>query len=126
MRLLLDTNALLWWLKGDSRLSRKARSAIADPDNEIRASVISIYELIYKARTGKFPLNIALELEDYAAAAEIPWLSLEALDMRTGAALEWDHKDPWDRLIAAQAISRGLLLITSDRAFLHAPVETIW
>lgn len=126
MRLLLDTNALLWWLKDDKRLSSKARSAIADPDNEVRASVISIYELVYKARAGKFPLGIALELEDHAAAAEIPWLSLEAPDMRTGASLEWDHKDPWDRLIAAQAISRGLSLVSSDRAFARAPVETIW
>ncbi len=126
MKLLLDTNALLWWLKGDDRLSHKARSAIADPSSNVWASVISIYELIYKARTGKFPLSIALELEDYASAADIPWLPLEAVDMRTGAALEWDHKDPWDRLIAAQAISRGFSLVTSDRAFHHAPVETIW
>jgi PIN domain nuclease of toxin-antitoxin system len=126
LRLLLDTNALLWWLKGDERLSRKAKSAIADPSNDVRASVVAIYELIYKARAGKFPLNIALELEDYAAAAAIAWLPLEALDMRTGAALEWDHKDPWDRLVAAQAICRGLSLVTSDRAFAHAPLETIW
>lgn len=126
MRLLLDTNALLWWLKGDEHLSETARAAIADPGNEVRASVVSIYELTYKARRGKFPLSIALELEDYAVTAKIPLLPLEALDMRTGAVLEWDHKDPWERLIAAQAICRGLSLVTSDRAFRHAPVETIW
>jgi PIN domain nuclease of toxin-antitoxin system len=124
--LLLDTNALLWWLTDDKRLSAAATLAISDPNNEIRASVVSLYELINKARLGKFPLAIALELEHHVAAAEIPWLPLEAGDMRLGASLDWDHKDPWDRLIVAQAIARSCKVVTSDRAFADAMADIIW
>ena len=117
---------LLWWLTGDKRLSSRATEAIALPDNEVRASVISVYELTYKAHTGKFPIEVALELEGHAAAAGIPWVPLELQDMKTGAALDWRHKDPWDRLIVAQAMVRGHVLVSADREFGRAPVETLW
>ena len=126
MKLLLDTNVLLWWLTGDKRLSNRAREAISLRENEVKASVISVYELIYKAHAGKFPIDIALELEGHAAAAEIPWIPLDLQDMRIGATLEWRHKDPWDRLIVAQAIARSHVLVSADRAVAHAPVESLW
>ncbi|MEN3952689.1 type II toxin-antitoxin system VapC family toxin [Iodidimonas sp. SYSU 1G8] len=110
----------------DKRLSSAATLVISDPNNERRASVVSLYELINKARLGKLPLAIALELEHHVAAAEIPWLPLEAGDMRLGGALDWDHKDPWDSLIVAQAIARSCKVVTSDRAFAHATVDIIW
>jgi PIN domain nuclease of toxin-antitoxin system len=128
MRLLLDTNALLWTMNGSRQLSRKAESAIKDLDNEVFVSVGSIWEAAIKYRSGRLPQAAAL-LQDPSSVLSIfrfrP-LELELEHARLAGLLDSSHKDPFDRMIAAQAILEGLTLISSDAVFTSMPVTLLW
>jgi PIN domain nuclease of toxin-antitoxin system len=128
MRLLLDTDALLWTMNGSRQLSRKAESAIKDLDNEVFVSVGSIWEAAIKYRSGRLPQAAAL-LRDPSSALSIfrfrP-LELELEHARLAGLLDSFQKDPFDRMIAAQAILEGLTLISSDAVFTSMPVTLLW
>ena len=126
MRLLIDTNALVWWLTEFTRLTRGAYDAIEDPDNDVFVTVVSAYEISYKAHLGKFPEVVPAELGDFVYQSRFEWLNLGYGEMRTAATLDWDERDPWDRMIVAQAILNECVVVSADRAFRSAPVETLW
>jgi PIN domain nuclease of toxin-antitoxin system len=115
MRLLLDTHAVLWWLKGVPKLSKTAEQAIADRGNEILASVVSAYEIGLKVRAGKLNDEVAREFPIYLDRADIRVLPLSLAHMSMGAALDWAHRDPWDRLILAQSLLEDCTLVTVVR-----------
>lgn len=117
--LLLDTHAFVWAVGAPDRLSRRAWGLISDPANQLVVSAATAWELSTKTRLGRFP-----EAEPIVAqyrsvvqtlgAAELPVRSDHAL--RAGG-LRWDHGDPFDRMLAAQALLEHAVLVTRDAAF---------
>ncbi len=114
MRLLLDTNVLIWWLAESPRLSKETRDAItAEP--EVIVSAVSAFEIAVKSAIGKLRVPDDLEVQIVEQAmTELP------VTVRHGLAvgqLPMHHRDPFDRLLIAQAQCEGLTIITADRAF---------
>jgi PIN domain nuclease of toxin-antitoxin system len=109
VRLLLDTHALLWWLDGDRRLSRKARGAIADEDNPIFVSAATAWEIATKARLGKVPGAAAVAEDVVGAAASQGFspLDITMLNAQRAGRLPGAHRDPFNRMLT-QARSRLL------------------
>lgn len=115
-RLLLDTHAALWWLMDSPRLSVGARSAIGDPENLVLVSAASAYEVSYKQRLGKLPADVP-DLEGALRQQGIGALPVTMVHMAAAGRLPGPHRDPWDRIIMAQAIAEGLTVITADPVF---------
>ena len=126
MKLLLDTHAALWWLTDDAHLSKSAAAAIADPETAVFASAVSGYEIGLKVRRGHLTTPIAREFPLYLEKAGIPSLALDMSHMNAGALLDWDHRDPWDRLLAAQARLENYTLVSVDTAFDALKLARLW
>ena len=112
MNLLLDSHALLWALHDPERLTPAAREAISDPRRIVHFSAASAWELELKAAKGK--LSFAADWLAEAQAMRFVELPVTARDAQLSAQLPWHHNDPFDRLLVAQAIARGLQLATRD------------
>jgi PIN domain nuclease of toxin-antitoxin system len=129
--LLLDTHTVIWASHEDDikYLGENARAALEESDCKLYVSAITAYEISNKYRCGKLEQykGIAeqyLDVIDALDAEELPITAEQAYD---AGLLEWDHKDPFDRMLAAQARSGGLALVTCDKAFGDAPgVEVLW
>jgi PIN domain nuclease of toxin-antitoxin system len=128
MRLLLDTHALLWWFTDDARLSVGARQAIADSDTVVHVSAASAWEIATKQRIGKLEgvpdaVSRYAELIEADGFRHLPISHLHAL--RAGS---WDvaHRDPFDRILAAQSALERMLLVSRDPAFALFELETLW
>lgn len=128
MRLLLDTHALIWWLAGDEALSDRARDAIGDEANSIAVSAASAMEVATKFRIGKLP-DAALLAQDFETIiadqgfSELPISIHNAL--RAGE-MNIAHKDPFDRLLIAQAQSEDMVLISNEALFDGFAVKRLW
>jgi PIN domain nuclease of toxin-antitoxin system len=126
--LLLDTHAFLWFVTGDPKLSDAAASLLADPDTRVFVSVVSAWELVIKLRTGK--LALSEPIADWWAANTVgndfEVLGITAEDVLAVDPLPLHHRDPFDRLLIAQAITHDLRLVTADEAFADYPVQRIW
>ncbi len=114
MRLLLDTHVLLWWLANDSALSKTARDLIRNPENVVFVSAVSHWEIWLKQSLGK--LRIPEEFERRLADESFESLPLTAVQAREVARLPWHHRDPFDRILIAQAKAENLVLLTADSA----------
>lgn len=125
--LLLDTHVLLWVFEGEERLSTKVRKALKDPGSRIFVSAASLWELAIKSRLGKLELPRGLDgmIQDLAAAGihELPvsWGHTLAVN-----SLPLHHRDPFDRLLVAQAQSEGMTLVSADKAFGRYQVSLLW
>ncbi len=125
MKLLLDSHAFLWWLADDSRLSRGAREAIADPGNAVLVSAATIWELGIKRAFHRLDVGDA-DLVAEIEANRFGELSVQARHAAAAAALPPHHSDPFDRMLVAQARLDGLVCVTADAAFAAYDVPTIW
>lgn len=114
MKLLLDTHALLWWLADDQRLNAGARRAIADATNDILVSVVSFWEITVKVRVGKLEADIK-EVMDAAQRQQFGWLDITAAHLLTLSNLPTHHRDPFDHLLIAQAMTEAATFISADR-----------
>jgi len=126
MRLLLDTHAFLWVDGEPEKLSRRAQELYEDPENTLFISVASIWEMQIKNQLGKLKLNLPLaDLIRQQQENGIEILSVAASHVFALDSLPNHHKDPFDRLIIAQAISEGMTLVTADPQIRQysAPVE---
>jgi PIN domain nuclease of toxin-antitoxin system len=112
-RLLLDTNALLWWAADDPRLGNAARGLIRDAEL-VRISLVSLWEVAIKVSTGKLRADIRALLAG-AEGAGVVLLTVTPDHCIRSAGLPVHHRDPFDRMLVAQAIEDGLTLVTSDR-----------
>ena len=128
MQLLLDTHALLWWLGGDSSLSREARSAIADAANGIYVSAASTWEIATKHRIGRLPgvALIAGDLESAILAQDFIGLPISIRHGQVAGALPGPHRDPFDRMLIAQAMTEDLTLVSNEQAFDAYGVRRLW
>ena len=128
MHLLLDTHAFLWWLAGDSRLSAPAKQAIADEDNAVHVSAASAWEITTKFRLGKLP-GAKLIVDDIATTVASQAFSSIAVSMvhaQRAGLLPGVHRDPFDRMLIAQAQSEGLTLVSNEDLFDHYGVARLW
>ena len=128
MRVLLDTHTFLWWLSNDARLGRKARERIADRSNEVLLSVASVWELTIKSAMGRFDVKTDFEAWLLAQLATnrfeiLPILLPHVLAL---SRLPDHHRDPFDRILIAQATSEKVPLLTADTYMKHYPVEVVW
>ncbi|WP_284983581.1 type II toxin-antitoxin system VapC family toxin [Arthrobacter sp. efr-133-TYG-118] len=126
---LLDTHALIWALTEPRKLSPKARRTIQSFDNRLVASSASAYEIGYKHKLGKLTGLDGLLLGYSRHVAELcdEELSIRSVHALAAGHLDWKHRDPFDRLIAAQAIVESMVVITADQEFHNFPlVETLW
>ncbi len=112
MRLLLDTHILLWWLAGDPALPAPARGLIQDPENTIFVSAVSLWEIWLKHSLGK--LRLPEDFEEKLARESFENLPLTAAHTRGVALLPWHHRDPFDRMLIAQAQAERLNFLTAD------------
>jgi PIN domain nuclease of toxin-antitoxin system len=123
VRLLLDTNALLWALTDPERLANSAADAIRKPTNEVYASVVNAWEIGVKRAKGR--LRGALDLEPMLTRHEfrvLPVLMTHALAIET---LPPQHHDPFDRMLIAQAKVEELVLVTSDKKMLRYEIAVL-
>jgi len=128
MRILLDTHALLWWMIGDRRLSARARAAVAAPSAEVFVSAASAWEMAVKVRLGKLPeaSRLTHRLAESLAEQSFKHLPVSLDHGRLGGLLPGTHRDPFDRVLAAQSLLDNLVLVTSDAAFASFGVKTLW
>ena len=128
MTLLLDTAAFIFLITGDDRLSSRALSAIADTQNDLLISVASLWELAIKTASGKFEFQEPLPslIPGMLRRYGILPVSIEGDDALAVVTLPNVHRDPFDRMIIAQAKRRACPVVTSDRVFSQYPVQTIW
>ncbi len=116
MRLLLDTHVVLWALGDTARLAPATRAAIAAPDNDVFVSAASLWEIAIKEALGKLRLPAPARewLPGALERAGLSGLDIEGRHALTAGALPPHHRDPFDRLLVAQALEEGLTLVTSD------------
>ena len=128
MRLLLDTHALLWWLAGDQALSDAAREAIADADNEVFVSSASAWEIATKYRWAGLPgaAVIAADIAGAVASQGFTELPINIRDGQTAGGLPPIHKDPFDRMLIAQAVTADLVIVSNEALFNAYAVARLW
>ena len=112
MELLLDTHAFLWWLGNDSKLGEKAKSTIADPRNTVHVSAVSAWEIAVKRASGK--LEAPGDIASWIADNGFTPLPIEVGHAVASAELPTHHRDPFDRLLVAQAQLENLALVAHD------------
>ena len=123
-RLLVDTHAVLWWLADDPALPPSARELIADPENEPLVSAASVWEIAIKRSLGK--LHVPDDLPATIVAEGFTWLELTARNAWEVRALPMHHRDPFDRVLIAQALAERIPVVTGDARFAAYGVETCW
>ena len=124
MRLLLDTHVLLWWREDSPRLSDRARVEIADAANEVLVSIATLWEIVIKRANGKLIFPDDLEAVVREEAFQLMGIGFQHL--RRVELLPVLHRDPFDRMLIAQALTEGVPLVTNDRALLAYGVPTVW
>ncbi len=128
MRLLLDTHAFIWWFAGSRQLSRSVRRTIADEENDVLISAATAWEIATKYRLGKLPSAemLALDISGAIASQDFEELPITVEDAARAGALPGFHRDPFDRMLIAQTLSRNLLLISIEPIFDRYGVRRLW
>jgi PIN domain nuclease of toxin-antitoxin system len=127
VKLLLDTHAFLWFAAGDRRLSRPARRAMEAPDAELHISAASVWEMAIKASLGRLTLSdpidtyVAEKIQMGYRMVPVTWKEAAAVQQ-----LPFHHRDPFDRIIIAQARAERWSIVTRDRVFREYGVKVIW
>jgi PIN domain nuclease of toxin-antitoxin system len=127
MRVLLDTHVLIWLVEGDKNLTNVARSAIEDEDNSLYLSIASLWEITIKLSLGKLDLQLSVDemVESFLIPGGIQILQVETRHLSILRDLPLHHRDPFDRLIIAQAQAEGMTLVSADRIFGMYEVELL-
>ena len=128
MKLLLDTCSFIWFLADSPQLSAKARAAILDPANSVYLSAVSAWEIGRKYAKGDLelpgrPESLIPQVRTDSGILSLPLSEEEAISAEKLPIL---HKDPFDRMIIAQALVQGMVIVTPDRAFEPYPVRLLW
>lgn len=127
MSILLDTHTVIWFITDDEQLPKSLKGAIKNPDNECFVSIASHWEMSIKHSLGKLELKTSLakifQLIDQSGISLLPITPTHVL---TSSTLPFLHRDPFDRLIIAQAMSEGFTLMSKDQVFKEYPINLIW
>ena len=124
---LLDAHGLVWWLTDDRRLSRRAHACIRDPATRILVSAATVWEIAIKVAQGRLTMPIEpSRLREVIVAERMIPVAIEFEHVLAAAVLPAIHRDPFDRLIVAQAQALGTPIITGDPIIARYDVETIW
>ena len=128
MRLLLDTHAFLWWLSGSRRLSGAARRALEDDGNRVMVSAASAWEIATKHRLGKLPGSdvLARDVAGAIASQGFEELAITVHDAERAGRLTGPHRDPFDRMLIAQALAHDLVVVSVDAVFEQYGVKRLW
>ncbi|MGA9549990.1 MAG: type II toxin-antitoxin system VapC family toxin [Rhodomicrobium sp.] len=128
MRVLLDTHALLWWLRGNRGLPANVLAVLAQTGNSITVSAASGWEISTKFRLGKLAVPRLLAEDLQTVASQNGWTVLPVTmgHAQLAGLLKGNHKDPFDRMLAAQSLLENMPLITNDPAFTEFHVKTFW
>jgi PIN domain nuclease of toxin-antitoxin system len=121
--LLLDAHAVLWWLADDPALDPVARSAIAEPTNDVLVSAASIWEIEIKRALGKLVAPVGLVETLVGAGFDV--LPITGHDAERAGSLPTHHRDPFDRMLVAQADRVGAIVVSRDTAFLAYGTEVL-
>ena len=126
--MLLDTHAFLWWLDGDRQLPARARRTIADEANTILVSAASAWEITTKVRIGKLPgaVEVAADVAGCITRQRFESLDITVLHAQRAGRLPGAHRDPFDRMLAAQAQIEDLPVVSNDLVFDEYSVVRIW
>ena len=124
-RLLIDTHVFMWWALASPRVKVSWVESIAEPTNTVSMSTATVWEIEIKKRSGK--LHFPHDTISLARGYGFDLLPIAPLDARRAGSLDWDHHDPFDRMLAAQAMIESMTLITDDSVF-HglAGLRTLW
>jgi PIN domain nuclease of toxin-antitoxin system len=123
LKLLIDTHAAIWWLAGDSRLSEEARATIAGAGADAAVSVASIWEASIKRSAGRLK---GPDLAAALSAAGLPFLHIDERHAKVAGELPLVHRDPFDRMLVAQASVERLSIVTADDQIAKYDVPVIW
>jgi PIN domain nuclease of toxin-antitoxin system len=126
LRVLVDTHALVWWWLKAGRLSRRAAAVLADRRNTVLVSAVSGYEITLKQRRGRLPGALPEDLDHAIVADGFAPLPISLAHAVAAGALPDSHRDPFDRLLLAQARLEGLAIVSSDEAFAAYGVRVVW
>ncbi len=128
MRALLDTHTLLWWLDGDRRLSLQARRYIQKEDNAVLVSAASAWEIATKVRLGKLPgaVEVAANLPAILTEQGFESLAISVAHALRAGSLPGPHRDPFDRMLIAQAQAEDLPLVSNEQVFDSYGLRRIW
>jgi PIN domain nuclease of toxin-antitoxin system len=128
VRLLLDTHALIWWVADSPALSATARKGIGDPENEIFVSAASAWEIATKHRIGKLAEAgpLAIDFREAIADEGFVGLPITVRDGEAAGRLTGQHRDPFDRMLIAQALAESLTLVSNERLFDRYGVSRLW
>jgi PIN domain nuclease of toxin-antitoxin system len=128
VRVLVDTHAIVWWLLDKPSLSSRSRALFADDENEILISAAVAWELATKARSGKWPEAhaIASQIASVIDENRFTPLSITVEHARVAGLFVWQHRDPFDRVLAAQAQIEGIPLLSADPVFRAFGTSVIW
>jgi PIN domain nuclease of toxin-antitoxin system len=127
MRLLLDTHALVWWLTSSRTLSDRVRAVLhAVDDHEIMVSAVTSYEIEFKRARDAVLSSVPERLTSTVAEQGFEWAPVTPADAADAARLPLHHRDPWDRIIIAQAFSREATIVTADRMIAAYGVPVMW
>lgn len=127
MRILIDTHVLIGYLNGDADLSPHLLKILENPDNKIIISTVSLWELTIKISLKKLEIDKSLsEIEQYINDKDVELLDIKFNSLTALSSLPYHHKDPFDRLLIAQAIAENLSIVSADRYFHAYPINVIW
>jgi PIN domain nuclease of toxin-antitoxin system len=128
MDLILDTHALLWMLLADTRLGLSQRRLVEDSSNIVHVSAVTAFEIATKVRLGKLPEAASISNSFETVCRDFDYRSLAVTQTHglMAGRINSSHRDPFDRLLAAQSIVEGMPLLTSDPAFRAMGVQTVW
>ena len=128
MALLLDTHAFLWWVDDAPRLTEGARAAIGEPDQVCFVSLASCWEIAIKVSLGKLTVQSSLErfVAEQMATNGFQPLAITLGHVARVATLPFHHRDPFDRLLVAQAIDKDLTIVSADPVFQKYGVRRVW
>ena len=128
MKLLLDTRAFLWWVEGAPALGRRARAEVSNPDNDVFLSIASCWELAIKISLGRLRLTQSLDrfVPEQLVRNGFELFAVEFRHVVRVADLPFHHRDPFDRLLVAQALQDELAIVSADRVFRKYGVTVVW
>ena len=128
MRVLLDTHAFLWWVADSRRLSEPARDAIRNEANDVVVSAVSAWEIATKHRLGRLPEaeGLAGDIRGAIVGQGFSELPISVADAERSGRMPGPHRDPFDRLLIAQALAHDLALVSNEEAFDRYGARRLW